>query len=209
MLAEGLFRGWPWLWDRLRISTAHGEAARPYEGMTFEEAGRALGCEPVDAALELMALDEGRLEIIFYYRTEEDMRAFLRHPLATVGSDGLALVPEGPLGRGKPHPRSYGAHARVLGRYVRDERVLTLEAAIRKMSGAVADRLGLRDRGRIAAGQAADVAVFDPERVRDRADFDAPHRFAEGVEHVLVNGRLTVEAGAHTGAAAGRVLTAR
>ena len=209
MLEEGLFRGWPWLWDRLRVSTAHTSAARRYEGLTIEQAAAAMGLEPIDAALELMQLDEGRLEVIFYYRTEEDMKAFLRHPLGMVGSDGLAIAPGGRLGAGKPHPRSYGAHARVIGRYVRDEKVLGLEQAVFKMSGGVADRLALRDRGRLRPGYAADIAVFDPESVADCADFDNPHRFPEGIEYVLVNGRLTVERGAHTGAAAGLVLEAR
>ena len=202
MLEEGLFRGWPWLWDRLRVSTAHTEA------LTIEQAAQAMGIEAIDAALTLMELDEGRLEVIFYYRTETDMRAFLKHPLGMVGSDGLALAPGGRIGVGKPHPRSYGAHARVLGRYVREERVLGLEEAVHKMSGQVADRLGLRDRGRIRPGHAADLLVFDPAAVLDRADFDHPHQYPLGIEYVMVNGRMTVERGEHTGAAAGRVLEA-
>jgi N-acyl-D-amino-acid deacylase len=208
MLEEGLFRGWPWRWDRLRVSAAHTAAARPYEGLTIEQAAAALGLEPIDAALWLMDADDGRLEVIFYYRTEGDMRAFLRHPLGMVGSDGLAIAASGRLGSGKPHPRSYGAHARVLGRYVREEGVLALEEAVHKMSGKVADRLGLADRGRVRRGQAADLVLFDPAAVADRADFDDPHQYAAGVEYVLVNGRLTIERGEHTGAAAGRVLEA-
>ena len=130
--------------------------------------------DPLDAALTLMEIDEARLRIIFYYRTEADMRAFLRHPMGMMGSDGLAIQPGGKLGQGKPHPRSYGAHARVLGRYVRDEPILTLEEAVYKMSGQVADRLGLTDRGRVAVNQVADIAVFDPATVIDRADLKIP-----------------------------------
>ena len=134
------------------------------------------------------------------------MRAFLRHPLGMMGSDGLALAPGNTLGQGKPHPRSYGAHARVLGRYVRQEPVLSLEEAVYKMSGQVAGRLGLHDRGLIAMGQAADIAIFDPEEVNDRADFADPHQYATGFQYVLVNGQLALDAGIHTGVLAGQVL---
>jgi N-acyl-D-aspartate/D-glutamate deacylase len=105
-----------------------------------------------------------------------------------------------------PHPREYGTFARVLGRYVRERGVLTLEEAVRKMSGATAQRLGLQDRGLLREGFFADVAVFDPDRVVDRATFPEPHQYAEGVEYVLVNGELVVDGGEHTGARPGRVL---
>jgi N-acyl-D-amino-acid deacylase len=153
-----------------------------------------------------MDLDNARMQIIFYYRTEEDMRAFLRHSLGMMGSDGLAIAPGGKLGTGKPHPRSYGAHARVLGRYVREEPVLSLEEAVYKMSGQVADRLQLRDRGRIAMNQIADLVVFDPTRVVDQADFDNPHQYPLGIEHVMINGQWVIRQGEHTGALPGRVL---
>ena len=208
MLKEGLFRGWPWLWDRLQVSTAHTLQTKPYEGMTFQQAAEVMSVEPVDAALTLMEQDGARLGIIFFYRTEEDMRAFLRHPLGMMGSDGLAIQATGALGQGKPHPRSYGAHARVLGRYVRDEAMLTLEEAVYKMSGQVADRLSMTDRGRVAVGQIADIAVFNPNTVIDRADFENPHQYPVGVDYVLVNGHLVVDQGQHTGALPGRVLAA-
>jgi N-acyl-D-aspartate/D-glutamate deacylase len=209
MLAEGLFRGWPWLWDRLLVCGVSNAALRRYEGMTIQQVADAMDIEPIDAALTLMDLDEAYVRIIFFYRTEEDMRAFLRHPLAMVGSDGSALAREGVLGEGKPHPRSYGAHARILGRYARDERVLTLEQAVYKMTGQVADRLGLGDRGRLQVGQAADIVVFDPATVRDLATFEDPHQYADGIPHVVVNGQLTIDAGRHTGAQAGQVLAPR
>jgi N-acyl-D-aspartate/D-glutamate deacylase len=209
MLAEGLFRGWPWLWDRLEVCGVSSETLRRYEGRTIQQVADAMGEEPIDAALTLMDLDEAHVRIIFYYRIEEDMRAFLRHPMAMMGSDGSALAREGVLGEGKPHPRSYGAHARLLGRYARDERVLALEEAVRKMTGQVADRLGLGDRGRLLAGQAADIAVFDPATVRDRATFEDPHQYPDGIPYVVVNGQLTIEGGRHTGVLAGRVLAPR
>lgn len=207
MLKEGLFRGWPWLWDRLLISTTHTEAAKPYEGMSIQEAAQTLDMEPVDAALALMDLDDAKLGIIFFYRTEEDMKAFLRHPLGMMGSDGYALTPGLRIDAGKPHPRSYGAHARVLGRYVRQEPILAMEEAVFKMSGQVAERLGLKDRGRLREGGKADIAVFDPDTVQDQATFENPLQFATGISHVLVNGVAVVDKGEHTGQQPGQVLT--
>jgi N-acyl-D-amino-acid deacylase len=208
MLEQGLFRGWPWLWDRLQVSSAYTPQVSAFEGMTSEQAGEQMDLEPIDAALTLMERDEAKLRIIFYYRTEEDMKSFLRHPMGMMGSDGLAIQASGSLGAGRPHPRSYGAHSRVLGLYVRDTAVLTIEEAVYKMSGQVAARLGMSDRGLIADGMVADIAVFDPATVADQASFEDPHQYALGVPYVVVNGELVVANGEHTGALPGRVLAA-
>jgi len=208
MLEQGLFRGWPWLWDRLQISSAHTPEVQPYEGLTFEEAAGQMNLDPIDAALTLMERDGAKLGIVFYYRTEEDMKSFLSHPLGMMGSDGLAIQASGPLGVGRPHPRSYGAHSRVLGLYVRDTAVLRLEEAVYKMSGQVAARLGMSDRGLIAVGKFADIVVFDPATVADRADFENPHRYAVGVRYVMVSGELVIDDGEHSGALPGSVLVA-
>jgi N-acyl-D-aspartate/D-glutamate deacylase len=119
---------------------------------------------------------------------------------------GFALAADGQLAIGKPHPRSYGTFPRVLGRYARDERVLSLEEAVFKMTGLPARRLGLRDRGVLAVGAKADVVVFDAATVADRATYENPHQYAAGIGHVLVNGRVVIAAGEHTGALPGRVL---
>jgi N-acyl-D-amino-acid deacylase len=126
----------------------------------------------------------------------------MRHPMTAVGSDGGISI----LGQGVPHPREYGTFARVLGRYVREKKTIPLEEAIRKMSNATAQRLGIADRGLLRAGFFADIAVFDPERVTDNATFEKPHQYATGVQYVLVNGQIVVERGKHTGARPGRVL---
>jgi N-acyl-D-amino-acid deacylase len=123
-----------------------------------------------------------------------------------VGSDGSALAATGPLAEGKPHPRSYGTFPRVLARYVREQGLLTLEAAVHKMTGLPARRLGLADRGVLRPGARADVVVLDPARVADLATYAEPHRYAAGVPWVLVNGRVVVDRGEHTGALPGRVL---
>lgn len=146
--------------------------------------------------------EQGGCGGIFHAISEDDLVRVLRHPATMVASDGDVIV----FGRARPHPRSYGTFARVLGEYVRERGVLTLEEAIRKMSAFPAQRMGLHDRGLIRPGLAADIAVFDPAEVRDTATFDEPHRYAEGFSLVLVNGEVVVEGGRVTDARPGRVL---
>jgi dihydroorotase/N-acyl-D-amino-acid deacylase len=154
------------------------------------------------AELILEALRHGGATAIYHLMDEDDVRRIMRHPQTMIASDGQLIVP----GEGQPHPRSYGTYPRVLGRYVREAHVLTLQLAIHKMTGMPADRLGLRDRGRIAEGSHADIVVFDPATITDRATYQAPHQYPEGVEYVVVNGAVTVEAGRMTEARAGRLL---
>jgi N-acyl-D-aspartate/D-glutamate deacylase len=130
----------------------------------------------------------------------------MRHPLMTVGSDSSSMVIGGKSAEGKPHPRTYGTFARILGEYVRDEGVLSLEEAIAKMTGRSAAKLGLTDRGTVAAGKKADLVLFSAERVRETATYEHPHQYAEGIETVILNGRVVVDGGEHTGTLAGRVL---
>lgn len=178
---------------------------RSLEGKSLADilAGREI--EPTVAAaadLVMEIVERGGARAIYHAMDERDVERIMRHPATAIGSDGGVSV----FGAGVPHPREYGAFARVLGRYVRERGVLTLEEAVRKMSGATAARLGLQDRGLLREGFFADVAVFDPERVIDRATFEQPHQYAAGVEYVLVNGVLVVDGGEHTGARPGRVL---
>ena len=154
------------------------------------------------ADLVMEIVERGGARAIYHAMDEADVERIMQHPATAVGSDGGVSV----FGASVPHPREYGTFARVLGRYVRERRVLTLEQAVRKMSGATAHRLGLQDRGLLREGFFADIAVFDPERIIDRATFPEPHQYAEGVEYVVVNGALVVDGGEHTGARPGRVL---
>jgi N-acyl-D-amino-acid deacylase len=133
----------------------------------------------------------------------------VRTPWVLVGSDGNALAPHGVTGQGKPHPRYYGTFARVLGQCVRDRQLLTLPQAVFKMTGGAAAALGLTDRGVLRAGACADVAVFDPHAIADRATYDDPHQYAAGVSTVVVNGAVVIDGGDHTGALPGRVLRFR
>ena len=154
------------------------------------------------ADLVMEIIESGGARAIYHAMDEQDVERIMQHPATAIGSDGGISV----FGASVPHPREYGTFARVLGRYVRERGVLTIEEAIRKMSGATAQRLGLQDRGLLREGFFADIAVFDPDRVIDRATFPEPHQYSEGLVYVLVNGVLVVDGGEHTGARPGRVL---
>jgi N-acyl-D-aspartate/D-glutamate deacylase len=162
--------------------------------------------DPLDAAIGLIVSEQGKGYMILFQLDEADLRRALAHPHVMIGSDGSALAAEGPLATGKPHPRSYGTFPRVLGRYARDEGVLPLEIAVWKMTGLPAKRLGLADRGVLRDGAKADVVVFDPATVADRATYEDPHRYATGIGDVVVNGRVVISGGEHTGALPGRLL---
>ncbi|MGH7392591.1 MAG: N-acyl-D-amino-acid deacylase family protein [Candidatus Rokuibacteriota bacterium] len=191
-------------WENVMVAAAPHR--RDAEGRRLSEIARERGLDPLDAALELIADEHGRGYIILFQLDERDLRAALAHPRVMIGSDGSSLAPYGELGEGKPHPRSYGTFARVLGEYVREQRVLTLPEAVHKMTGLPARRLGLKDRGVIRPGARADLVVFDPRGVADRATYQEPHRYAAGIDHVLVNGRFVVRDGEHTGSLPGKVL---
>lgn len=134
------------------------------------------------------------------------MRYALRQPWVSIGSDGTAVKPDGPLASGHPHPRYYGTFPRILGRYVREEKVLTLEDAVRKMTSANAAKVHQYDRGLLRPGLAADVTIFNPATVIDNATFEKPHQYPTGIEYVIVNGRVVLEKGRHTGARPGVIL---
>jgi N-acyl-D-amino-acid deacylase len=199
---EGLLRGLEWS----DIMVAYAPSRPEAQGRRLAEIAAARGEEPLDAAIEVIVAEQGKGYMILFQLDEADLRRALAHPHVMIGSDGSALAAEGPLAVGKPHPRSYGTFPRVLGRYARDERALTLPEAVWKMTGLPARRLGLADRGVLAPGAMADVVVFDAATVADRATYEDPHRYAGGIGHVLVNGRVVVADGEHTGALPGRVL---
>jgi len=155
---------------------------------------------------DFVIADRGETRILVTSMSDKDVHAISATPWVTVGSDANSLATSGVTGQGKPHPRSYGTHARLLGPFVRDLKLLTLPAAIHKTTGAAAAALGLTDRGVLREGVWADVAVFDPARITDRATYDEPHRYAVGVSTVVVNGEVVVDGSDHTGALPGRVL---
>ena len=204
-VARGFWGGVPLPWDKYVITKANKESTRWMVGKAWTEIAARRGESPVEAILSA-AREDCWLEGVVHVRSEDDVRYFVGHPLAMIGSDGTAVSPDGPWGATSPHPRFYGCYPRVLGRYVREYGVLALEDAVHKMTGAVADRLRMASRGRIAAGKAADLVVFDPDAVIDNATWEDPHRYPDGIGHVLVNGESVIRDGAHTQARAGRVL---
>ncbi len=189
--------------ETVMISSVPNGPNKGYEGLMLTEIAERRGQHPVDAALDLLVSEAGGVQMISFGMSEEDVRRVMRHPAVAVASDGWTLDPSS---GGKPHPRSYSTYARVLGKYVREEGVLRLEEAVRKMTSLPARRLGRYDLGLVRPGNRADLVIFDPERVIDRATFQEPHQYCEGVLHVVVNGQLVIEAGQGSGAKAGRVL---
>jgi N-acyl-D-aspartate/D-glutamate deacylase len=165
-----------------------------------------MGKDPRDAVMDLVVADRAQTAVIISIMSEEDVRTALKDPLVSVGTDSAALAEDGPLSVSKSHPRGWGSFPRILGRYVRDEHLLTLEEAVRKMTSRPAARVGLLDRGILRPGMIADVAVFDPATIRDEATFADPTHYSVGMRFVFVNGRMVVRDGAMTDARPGRAL---
>ncbi|MCX7838153.1 MAG: D-aminoacylase [Anaerolineae bacterium] len=179
---------------------------RSLQGKTVWQIAEMWNKDPVETSLDLLLANEGIVQIVIFSMSEDDVKTVMRVPWVFVGSDSSARAPTGPLAESQCHPRAYGTFPRVLAKYVRDERVLTWEQAIAKMTSGPARMLGLDRRGELRVGYFADVVVFDPQTIADTATFTEPHQFPRGIEYVLVNGVVTIERGAHTGARAGRVL---
>ena len=193
-------------WSRMLIS-----ADNVYKGLTMDRvlalrAAKRPAGDPLDELFDLLIEQGGSVGTVYAHHTEEDMNAALTQPWCSVGSDGSAYAIEGPLRRGNPHPRNFGTFPRVLGVYVRERKLLSAEDAVRKMTSLNAAKVGLRDRGLLAAGNFADITIFDPDRVIDRSTYTEPFAYNEGIEYVIVNGQIVVERGRHTGAMPGRAL---
>ena len=165
------------------------------------------GKDPIDTAMDLIAEDESRIGTIYFIISEENIKKELTKPWIAFGSDEASQAPEGVFLKSNPHPRAYGNFARVLGKYVRDEKMIPLAEAIRRLSALAATNLGLDHRGFLQEGMFADVVVFDPATISDRATFEKPHQYAVGVKHVFVNGVQVLKDGEHTGAKPGRALS--
>jgi N-acyl-D-amino-acid deacylase len=193
-------------WAGMILVSMQSDRNKPFQGKRMSELIAARGGDPVDVLFDLLVEEGGSVPTVFFHHSEPDMQLVLKQPWTSIGSDGSAVNPEGPTGRSHPHPRYYGTFPRVLGRYVRELHVLTLPEAVRKMTSMNADKIGIKDRGRLREGLWADITIFDPARVIDRATFENPHQFPVGIEYVIVNGALTLEHERHTGALAGKVI---
>lgn len=192
-------------WSRMLVS---GKGS--YAGLTVDriiaDKSRGKDIDPLDVLFNLLSETGGSIPTVYEHHTEKDMTLALKQPWCSVGSDGSAYATEGPLRRGNPHPRNFGTFPRVLGVYVRRTGLLTLEDAVRKMTSANAAKIGLIDRGVVRAGAFADLTVFDPATVVDRATYTDPFHYPEGIVHVVVNGQLVLDGGKPTGAKPGRAL---
>ncbi len=193
-------------WSRMLIS-----ANNSYKGLTMdrilaERTKDKKGADLLEEFFDYLIEEGGSVSTVYDHHTEKDMNLAMQQPWCAIGSDGLAYATEGPLRRGHPHPRSFGTFPRVLGVYVRQKGMLKLEDAVRRMTSLGATRLGLHDRGLLRAGQYADVTIFDADKVIDRATYTEPFQYSVGIEYVIVNGQVVLDAGKHTGAQPGRAL---
>ncbi|MDI6707056.1 MAG: D-aminoacylase [Bacillota bacterium] len=193
-------------WDRVRIASVASDKNKKYEGLNLMQISEEIGCTPADAVLRLVADERGAVKMVFFGMREEDIITVMKHPRTMFCTDGRAVAPYGRTGKGKPHPRYYGTYPRILGHYVRDLRVIPIEEAVKKMTLLPAEKMNLKRRGQLKKGNFADIVVFDENTVMDRATFDEPHSFPQGIMYVLVNGQAVVWKGEHTGRLPGKIL---
>ncbi len=181
-------------------------ALRKYQGKTLGEVARERGTPPEETAIDLVIEDGTRVQVVYFVMSEENISKKIKLPFMSFGSDGGSMAPEGVFLNQSTHPRAYGNFARIFAKYVREEKAITIEDAVRKLTLLPATNLKLKDRGKLQEGYFADVVVFDPATIQDHATFQEPHQLSTGVSHVFVNGVLTIDNGEHTGAKAGRVV---
>ena len=180
-----------------------------FEGWRVDDAAKEMGRDPYDFVFEMLIANGGSVSCVWFIIDESDLKLAMKQPWVSVGSDGSALATSGPLRTGVPHPRNFGTFPRVLGKYVREEHVIPLEQAVHKMSGLTASQLHIKDRGLIKDGMAADLVIFDPATVADRATFTDPFQYPAGIPTVIVNGRVVLDNGRHTGERPGVVIRGR
>ena len=193
--------------DRIILVGFKSEKLKPLTGKSLAEVAKIRGKDPIDTAMDLVAEDESRIGAVYFMMSEENVKKEIAKPWISFGSDEASQAPEGVFLKSNPHPRAYGNFARVLGKYVRDEKVIALPEAIRRLSALPATNLGLDHRGFLKEGMFADVVVFDPATIADHATFEKPQQYATGVKHVFVNGVQVIKDGEHTGAKPGRALS--
>jgi len=193
-------------WQNVVFSSIHGDANKVSEGKSVKQCVEEKGADTFEFIRQLLIEERMSVGIVGFAMSEDNLKRFLSHELIMIGSDGSAVTPVGKLGEGKPHPRSYGTFARVLGKYCREEKLFGWETAVKKMTSMPAQKLKLRNRGILQRNYYADIVVFNPDTVIDKATFVDPHQFADGIDHVIVNGVVTIRDGEYTNAAAGKIL---
>lgn len=192
--------------DRILLVGFKTEKLKPLTGKSLAEVARMRGTDPVETIMDLLLEDRSRIDTLYFLMSEANIRKEIAQPWVSFGSDEASQAPEGAFLKSNPHPRAYGNFARLLGRYVREEKIISLAEAVKRMTGLPATNLGLDHRGFVQEGMFADVVVFDPKKIADRATFEKPHQYAVGMKHVLVNGVQVLKEGEHTGAKPGRAL---
>ncbi len=190
--------------DNILLTGFKNDALKPLTGKTLAEVAKMRGTDPRFTAMDLIIEDSSRVNTVYFTQSEDVVRKAVALPWVSFNSDAASLAPEGVFLKSNPHPRAYGSFARVLGKYVRDERLLPMEEAIRKLAALPSLNLRIDRRGRLETGYYADVVVFDPDRIQDHATFVEPHQYATGMLHVFVNGVQVLKDGEHTGATPGR-----
>lgn len=193
-------------WEKIVLSSIYTEKNKKFEGKNIVEAAKQTGKNPYDFMRDLLIEEENSVEMVEFIMDEDNLKQIISHPLWIAGSDGVALAPYGILGKGKPHPRYYGTFPRILGKYVREDKVLSLPEAIKKMTSTTARKFGLLNRGQITEDYFADIVIFNPETVIDLATYENPHRYPAGIEYVIVNGEIVVREGEHMGLLPGKIL---
>ena len=193
-------------WEGCQVASVRTSPNKPFEGKSIAWIAEELNKKPTDVVFDLLLEEGGSVPAIYFLMSEDDVRYAMQIPWVSFGSDGTAVRPDGVLGEGKPHPRWYGTFPRILGKYVRQEGVLAVEEAVRKMTSLNASKLGISDRGTLKEGMKADITLFDPQSVIDKATFQDPHQYPEGIEHVIVNGVPVLEKGRHLGARPGKIV---
>jgi N-acyl-D-amino-acid deacylase len=192
--------------DRVLLVEFKNDVLKPLTGRTLADVAKMRGKDPVETIMDLVLEDQSRVGTVYFMMSEENLVKQMKLPWVSFGSDAGSMSPEPPFTKANPHPRAYGNFARLLGKYVRDEKVIPLEEAIRRLTGLPATNLELDRRGFLREGMFADIAVFDPATIADKATFEKPHQFAVGMKHVFVNGGHVLKDGEHTGAKPGRAL---
>jgi N-acyl-D-amino-acid deacylase len=192
--------------DGMLFTDFRNPALRIYAGKTLTEVARLRGTSPEDTIMDLVVADGSRVGTIYFLMSEDNVRRQLRLPWVSFASDAASIASEGVFLNARPHPRTYGNFARLLGRYVRDEHIVPLQEVVRRLTSLPAANLGIRERGTLRQGYYADLAIFDPATIADRATFAEPHQYAVGMRHVFVNGGQVLADGEPTGATPGRVV---
>ena len=193
-------------WENVQIAMVKSPKYKYIEGKRISEISKMLNIDPLDFVFDLLIQESGSVKTLVFCMDEADIKTIMKHPNTIIASDGRAVATYGKLNQGSTHPRYYGTFPRVLGKYVRDEKIMPLETAIKKMTSMPAEIMGLSNRGTLSLNNIADITIFDPETICDIATFDNPHQYSNGIRQVIIAGELVINHGKHTDKMAGQVI---